>query len=152
MISISSNSDLLNERTISYANIGIYNTQVLKVLRERNDCEAILLLSQLFIDNKDILYNENLMSDITAEIADMINKVAILWYYKSHLLDFLRSLIYYKDKNISINQSKILAQLQDSKKVAIFYMFDKLDRTPLLGESAKSDQPKLYLRNIGLLI
>ena len=92
------------------------------------------------------------MSDITAEIADMINKVAILWYYKSHLLDFLRSLIYYKDKNISINQSKILGQLQDSKKVAIFYMFDKLDRTPLLGESAKSDQPKLYLRNIGLLI
>lgn len=143
---------MVNERTVNYTNIGIYNTSALNILRERNDCEAILLLSELFIDNKDILYNENLMSDITAEIADMINKVAILWYYKSHLLDFLRSLIYYKDKNISINQSKILAQLQDSKKVAIFYMFDKLDGTSLLGDSAKSDQPRLYLRNIGLLI
>jgi len=55
----------------------------------------------------------------------MINKVPIKNYYKSHMLDFLRSLIYYKDKHIIINQSRILAKLQDSKKKAIYYRFDK---------------------------
>lgn len=58
----------------------------------------------------------------------MINEVMIEYYYKSHLLDFLRSLIYYKDKHIVINQSRILAKLQDSKKKHIYYMFDKLDK------------------------
>jgi hypothetical protein len=41
------------------------------------------------------------------------------------MLDFLRSLIYYKDKHITINQSRILAKLQDSKKKDIYYRFDK---------------------------
>jgi hypothetical protein len=59
----------------------------------------------------------------------MINEVNIQWYYKSHLLDFLRSLIYYKDKHIVINQSRILAKLQDSKKKFIYYMFDKIDKS-----------------------
>lgn len=42
-------------------------------------------------------------------------------YYKSHLLDFCRSLIFYKDQQISINQSRILAKLQDPKKQNIYY-------------------------------
>jgi len=54
----------------------------------------------------------------------MVNKVPIKNYYKSHILDFFRSLIYYKDKHIIINQSRILAKLQDSKKKDIYYRFD----------------------------
>lgn len=57
----------------------------------------------------------------------MINNVPIHNYYKAHILDFLRSLIYYKDKHIIINQSRILAKLQDSKKKHIYYRFDKLE-------------------------
>ena len=56
------------------------------------------------------------MEDTTNEISKLINDVPIDDYYKSHILDFLRSLVYYKDKHISINQSRILAKLQDSKK------------------------------------
>lgn len=40
-------------------------------------------------------------------------------------MDFFRSLIYYKDKYIPINQSRILAKMQDSKKNQIYYMFEK---------------------------
>lgn len=89
-----------------------------------------MLLAELFNDNKDILYNEAMMEEITNQIAIMINEVRIEWYYKSHLLDFLRSLIYYKDKHIAVNQSRILAKLQDSKKNFIYYMFDKVDKIP----------------------
>ena len=70
------------------------------------------------------------MENITISIAQMVNDVRIEWYYKSHLLDFLRSLIYYKDKHIGINQTRILAKLQDSKKKNIYYMFDKMDKMP----------------------
>jgi hypothetical protein len=65
------------------------------------------------------------MEQTTIEISEMINKVPIRNYYKSHILDFLRSLIYFKDKQITINQSRILAKLQDSKKKHIYYRFDK---------------------------
>ncbi len=54
----------------------------------------------------------------------LINEVPIMDYYKSHILDFLRSLIYFKDKHISVNQGRILAKLQDSKKKNIHYRFD----------------------------
>ena len=57
----------------------------------------------------------------------MINKISKKNYYKSHLLDFLRSLIYFKDKQISFNQSKILAKLQDEKKEKILYRIYKND-------------------------
>ena len=50
----------------------------------------------------------------------MVNTVDINNYYKSHLLDFYRSLIYFKDKQIMINQSRILAKLQDPKKDYIY--------------------------------
>lgn len=51
----------------------------------------------------------------------MINKVPVKTYYKSHLLDFFRTMLYYKDKHIIVNQSRILAKLQDSKKKHIYY-------------------------------
>ena len=51
----------------------------------------------------------------------MVNTVDRNNYYKSHLLDFYRSLIYFKDKQIPINQSRVLAKLQDPKKEHIFY-------------------------------
>ena len=54
-----------------------------------------------------------------------MNEVPIADYYKSHILDFLRSLIYYKDRHISVNQGRILAKLQDSKKPNIHYRFDR---------------------------
>jgi hypothetical protein len=54
-----------------------------------------------------------------------VNEVPIADYYKSHILDFLRSLIYYKDRHISVNQGRILAKLQDSKKPNIHYRFDR---------------------------
>jgi hypothetical protein len=55
----------------------------------------------------------------------MVNTVPVETYYKSHLLDFFRTMIYYKDKHIVVNQSRILAKLQDSKKKNIFYRIDK---------------------------
>ena len=55
------------------------------------------------------------------EICEHVNTVSLNNYYKSHLLDFYRSLIYFKDKQIMINQSRILAKLQDPKKNGIFY-------------------------------
>lgn len=54
----------------------------------------------------------------------MVDKVPIENYYKSHLLDFFRSLVYYKDRHIIVNQSRILAKLQDSEKKSIYYRFD----------------------------
>lgn len=57
----------------------------------------------------------------------MINKVPVKTYYKSHLLDFFRTMLYYKDKHIIVNQSRILAKLQDSKKKHIYYRLDKND-------------------------
>jgi hypothetical protein len=51
--------------TVNYAKIGIRNREALNILKQRNDCEAIMLLAELFNDNKDILYNENMMEDIT---------------------------------------------------------------------------------------
>ena len=53
-----------------------------------------------------------------------MDKIPIENYYKAHVLDFLRSVIYFKDKHIAINQGRILAKLQDSKKHEIFYRFD----------------------------
>jgi len=73
------------------------------------------------------------MEDTTNEISKLINDVPIDDYYKSHILDFLRSLVYYKDKHISINQSRILAKLQDSKKEKIHYRFDKPEFNGLQG-------------------
>ncbi len=55
----------------------------------------------------------------------MINTVPIETYYKSHLLDFFRTMLYYKDKHIIVNQSRILAKLQDSKKKHIYYRIEK---------------------------
>ncbi len=55
----------------------------------------------------------------------MVNTAPISNYYKSHLLDFFRTMIYYKDRHIKTNQARILAKLQDSKKKNIFYRFDK---------------------------
>lgn len=43
--------------TLNYATIGIRDAEALEVLKRRNDCEAILLLAELFTDNKDYLYN-----------------------------------------------------------------------------------------------
>ncbi len=57
----------------------------------------------------------------------MINSVPIKTYYKSHLLNFFRTMLYYKDKHIVVNQSRILAKLQDSKKKHIYYRVDKND-------------------------
>jgi hypothetical protein len=54
-----------DELTINYAKIGINNHHTLNILKQRNDCEAIMLLAELFNDNKDILYNENIMEEIT---------------------------------------------------------------------------------------
>lgn len=70
-------------------------------------------------------------------ISEMVNKVSIDNYYKSHILDFIRSLIYYKDKQIKINQSKILAKLQDSKKEHIYYRFDCSDKNGLRDQLIK---------------
>jgi UDP-N-acetyl-D-mannosaminuronic acid transferase (WecB/TagA/CpsF family) len=55
----------------------------------------------------------------------MVNKVPVQTYYKSHLLDFFRTMIFYKDTHITLNQSRILAKLQDSKKKNIYYRSDK---------------------------
>jgi hypothetical protein len=63
------------------------------------------------------------------EVSEMVNTVPINTYYKSHLLNFFRTLIYYKDKHIAVNQSRILAKLQDSKKKNIYYRIDKADPT-----------------------
>jgi hypothetical protein len=63
--------------SVNYARIGIHNEEALNILKQRKDCEAILLLAELFNDNKDILYNENMMEKITNEIAEMINEVRI---------------------------------------------------------------------------
>lgn len=93
-------------------------------LQMRDDCEAIELLVELFTDNKALLFSEPEMETVTAEIAEMINCVTIRSYYKAHLLDFLRSLAYYKDKHIPVNKSRILAKLQDSEKDNIYYRFD----------------------------
>lgn len=56
-----------------------------------------------------------------------MNKVPIEDYYKSHILDFLRSLVYFKDRHIVVNQGRILAKLQDSKKHNIHYRFDRTE-------------------------
>jgi mRNA-degrading endonuclease YafQ of YafQ-DinJ toxin-antitoxin module len=93
-------------------------------MRERHDCEAILFLNELFTDNKDILYNENLMEEIASSMTLLVDQIPIEDYYKSHVLDFFRSMTYFKDKHIVINQGRILAKLQDSKKHNIFYRFD----------------------------
>jgi len=55
----------------------------------------------------------------------MVNTAPIENYYKSHLLDFFRTMIYYKDRHIKTNQARILAKLQDSKKKNIYYRYDK---------------------------
>ena len=55
----------------------------------------------------------------------MVNTVPIENYYKSHLLDFFRTMIYYKDGHIKSNQARILAKLQDSKKKFIYYRYEK---------------------------
>ena len=70
------------------------------------------------------------MEDIANEISELVEEIPIENYYKSHVLDFFRSVIYFKDKQISVNQGRILAKLQDSKKHEIFYRFDpiSLDR------------------------
>jgi|JI10StandDraft_1071094.scaffolds.fasta_scaffold2114268_1 hypothetical protein len=60
-------------------------------------------------------------------MSELVNKVPIEDYYKSHILDFMRSLIYFKDRHIVINQGRILAKLQDSKKYNIHYRFDKTE-------------------------
>lgn len=65
------------------------------------------------------------MEKISIDVSEMVNTVPVENYYKSHLLDFFRTLIYYKDRHIKVNQAKILAKLQDSKKKFIFYRFDK---------------------------
>ena len=58
----------------------------------------------------------------------MVNSVDLNNFYKSHLLDFCRALIYFKDKQIPINQSRVLAKLQDPKKNSIYYrVFQKHD-------------------------
>ena len=46
-------------------------------MRERTDCEAIIFLSEMFTDNKDILYNENLMEEMANEISELIDKIPI---------------------------------------------------------------------------
>jgi hypothetical protein len=65
------------------------------------------------------------MEQISIEVSEMINTAPIKNYYKSHLLDFFRTMIYYKDGHIKSNQARILAKLQDSKKKSIYYRFDK---------------------------
>lgn len=61
------------------------------------------------------------MEEIIESICEMINGLNLTNYYKSHLLDFLRSIIYFRDQKIIINQSRILAKLQDPKKEKIYY-------------------------------
>lgn len=68
------------------------------------------------------------METTTILFSEMVDEVPIKNnYYKAHVLDFLRSMIYYKDKHIIVNQSRILAKLQDFKKKNIYYRFDKKD-------------------------
>lgn len=105
----------------------IIEADLMHKLRDRHDCEAILLLTELFTDNKDILYNEVIMENTANEMSELVNKVPIEDYYKSHILDFMRSMIYFKDRHIVINQGRILAKLQDSKKYNIHYRFDKTE-------------------------
>lgn len=64
-------------------------------------------------------------------------------YYKSHLLDFCRSLIYYKDQQIAINQSRILAKLQDPKKQNIFYREKGRERKGKRGEEKEPQNENL---------
>lgn len=72
-------------------------------------------------------------------MSELVNKVPIEDYYKSHILDFLRSLIYFKDRHIVINQSRILAKLQDSKKHNIHYRFDRTDLNGLENDRTIRD-------------
>lgn len=78
-------------------------------------------MAELFSHNKTILFNEQEIEQTCESICEFVNEVSIQNYYKSHLLDFCRSLIYYKDQQIAINQSRILAKLQDPKKENIYY-------------------------------
>ena len=94
-------------------------------LSERTDCEAVVFLAEFYNDNRDLLYKQSEMEQVANEISELVNDVPIEDYYKSHILDFLRSLIYYKDRHIVANQSRILAKLQDSKKKNIHYHFDR---------------------------
>lgn len=79
-----------------------------------------------------------------------MDEVPITDYYKSHILDFLRSLIYYKDKHISINQSRILAKLQDSKKKNIHYRFDRTEFNGLDGRTISNLLRDFENQNKGL--
>ncbi len=65
------------------------------------------------------------MEQVSIDVSEMVNTVPVKNYYKSHLLDFFRTMIYYKDRHIKANQAKILAKLQDSKKKHIYYRYDK---------------------------
>ncbi len=60
-LSSSRREGIQDELTLNYAKIGIHNEASLNILKQRNDCEAIMLLAELFNDNKDILYNETIM-------------------------------------------------------------------------------------------
>lgn len=75
----------------------------------------------MFSHNKSILFNELIIEETCEEICTLINDVSLESFYKSHLLDFFRTMVYYKNKQISFNQGKILAKLQDSKKEFIYY-------------------------------
>jgi len=78
------------------------------------------------------------MEEISIEVSEMVNIVPIKNYYKSHLLDFFRTMIYYKDGHIKTNQARILAKLQDSKKKNIYYRYDKTDKA-VRGNSEDHD-------------
>lgn len=58
-------------------------------------------------------------------VSEMVNMTPVKTYYKSHLLDLFRTMIYYKDRHIKANQARILAKLQDSKKKNIHYRYDR---------------------------
>lgn len=41
----------------------VIDHELMHKLRDRHDCEAILFLTEMFSDNKDILYNEAIIED-----------------------------------------------------------------------------------------
>lgn len=47
-------------------------------------------------------------------------------------------MLYYKDKHIVVNQSRILAKLQDSKKKHIYYRSDNIEEVAVKGLSPEN--------------
>lgn len=124
-----------------------YNKSVLKVKFKQvmhhlsMNIACCDFLREIFVNNKDLLYNESLVRSLVVNVANNVNSLGVKDYYKAKLLDVLRVIQYDNCQTISSTQQLTLSILFNKKYTAnSMFIFLKVEQQRSLWNEQEYEQ------------